>query len=286
MRSYLFLFTVLISGNSICQRYITGNAFRSIADHIHDETRLISDVTKIKHADIVFLKTDYLEDFFVNIFPKIEHPFILITHNSDYDAPGQFKDYLDSPKIIKMFSQNPTIAHPKLVPIPIGVANNHFNHGKEQHFDYVRYKLKEYRKKYLVGIGFKPAKYTLYFGSERSDAYSIFSNKDYSQRVFSDNHILYLSKMAECNYIVSPRGNGLDTHRAWEALLVGSIPIVMSSPLDKAFDGLPVLVVNNWNDINKEELIRTRDSIGNLKSEKMFFEYWSNLILSEKTKLS
>ena len=34
---------------------------------------------------------------------------------------------------------------------------------------------------------------------------------------------------------VSPRGNGLDTHRTWEMLFFGMVPIVLSSSLNRLF---------------------------------------------------
>jgi len=43
----------------------------------------------------------------------------------------------------------------------------------------------------------------------------------------------YLHKMGEHRFILSPRGNGLDAHRTWEALLLGVIPIVRSSALNR-----------------------------------------------------
>jgi hypothetical protein len=45
---------------------------------------------------------------------------------------------------------------------------------------------------------------------------------------------------------VCPQGNGVDTHRTWEALALGSIPLVRTSSLDPLFVGLPVLVLRHW----------------------------------------
>lgn len=45
-------------------------------------------------------------------------------------------------------------------------------------------------------------------------------------------------------YAVTPRGNGWDTHRVWEALFLGVIPILTHSPLDPTYEGLPILLVD------------------------------------------
>jgi hypothetical protein len=43
---------------------------------------------------------------------------------------------------------------------------------------------------------------------------------------------------------ICPRGNGLDCHRTWEALLLRSIPIVRTSTLDPLYEGFPVVIIS------------------------------------------
>jgi hypothetical protein len=64
----------------------------------------------------------------------------------------------------------------------------------------------------------------------------------------------YLYEMGQYKFILSPVGNGVDTHRTWEALLAGSIPIVESSVRDVMYEGLPVLIVKSWEDLNLQLL--------------------------------
>ena len=43
----------------------------------------------------------------------------------------------------------------------------------------------------------------------------------------------YLRTLGQHRFVLSPRGNGLDAHRTWEALMVGTIPIcLMMAPDD------------------------------------------------------
>ena len=88
-------------------------------------------------------------------------------------------------------------------------------------------------------------------------------------------HIKILEKYKFC---VCPPGRGIDTHRCWEALMVGTIPIVLSSSLNSLYINLPVLVLENLNIIteaylNKEysRLIKQR-----YKFEKLYSHYWKN----------
>jgi hypothetical protein len=56
-------------------------------------------------------------------------------------------------------------------------------------------------------------------------------------------------------FVVSPHGNGLDCHRTWESLALGNIVIVKRSPLDPLYQGLPVVIVNEWSEITAQNLL-------------------------------
>lgn len=87
--------------------------------------------------------------------------------------------------------------------------------------------------------------------------------------------------MTEYAFVLSPFGNGMDCHRTWEGLLCGCIPIVRSSVFDEMFEGLPVLIVNNWSDISLPLLVSTiarfKDNLDNneLKYEKLELSYYT-----------
>jgi hypothetical protein len=50
-------------------------------------------------------------------------------------------------------------------------------------------------------------------------------------------------------FVLSAIGHGLDCHRTWEALMLGSIVITRTSPLDPLFAGLPIVIVQDWAEI-------------------------------------
>lgn len=86
---------------------------------------------------------------------------------------------------------------------------------------------------------------------------------------------------------LSPRGNGLDSHRTWEALYLDVIPIVWHSTLDSLYKDLPVLIVNSWTDLNETFLRKQLYKIASKKREKpcryqylkLRNAYWVHLIL-------
>src|SRR5579872_2254235 len=131
------LFMALIIGLLSCTingmssyPYISGDTFRSFAHHVYDERHGDFNPARVRPKDIVFVKTDFVEKFFARFHPQIPNPYLLITHNSDDCIPGTCARYLDDPKLIAWFGQNmQAVSHPKLHPIPIGIANQYWPHG-------------------------------------------------------------------------------------------------------------------------------------------------------------
>ena len=70
---------------------------------------------------------------------------------------------------------------------------------------------------------------------------------------------------------MAPRGAGIDTHRLYESLLFGVIPIVKSSELDDLYQQFPIIIVDKWEDITYEFLIENYEE--NLKK---YFEWFEN----------
>ena len=95
--------------------------------------------------------------------------------------------------------------------------------------------------------------------------------------------------MLEYAFVLSPFGNGMDCHRTWEALLCGCIPIVRSSVFNELFDGLPVLIVDRWEDISLCLLIDTvaqfKEKMDNneYNYDKLRLSYYTKMFVSKST---
>lgn len=84
-------------------------------------------------------------------------------------------------------------------------------------------------------------------------------------------------KMSEYSFVLSPAGNGLDCIRTFEALCLGCIVILRKCELDiSMYDDLPVLIVNEYYDINENLLNNTiiEFSTKNFNYEKLKMNYW------------
>jgi hypothetical protein len=91
-------------------------------------------------------------------------------------------------------------------------------------------------------------------------------------------------KQKDFAFIISPHGGGYDCHRLWEALILGCIPIVKTSPIDKLYQDLPVLIVQSWSDVTMDLLVKIIEEFKikelnkEFKYEKLALSYWMNRI--------
>lgn len=262
--------------------YISGDTFRSIADVIFDETTQKIKPKKIKYGDIIFVRTDNLSDFFKYHHPRIKSRYILITHNSDIPIPnnytGDYAYYLDDNKIIAWFGQNvENYAHPKLHAIPIGLANRKWPHGNISIFNAaMQHNRAPNERQHLLYMNMCIETYP----KERRIVFDLFSQQSYCFTSPMKDLASYLYDLGNAKFTLSPRGNGLDCHKTWEALLMGSIPIIKHSSCDSLYDGLPVLLIHDWNEITEEFLHKKYEEFKNTTYhyERMYADYWINLI--------
>jgi hypothetical protein len=121
-------------------------------------------------------------------------------------------------------------------------------------------------------------KYT--FPSERVGVYDRFSKESYCYCSEKVNYDRYVEDLASSKFVLSPRGNGLDTHRLWETLYVGSYPIVKSSSLDALYEGLPIVIVDDWSEVTEEFLNAKYEEMEakTFSFDKLYSDFWYQTI--------
>lgn len=258
--------------------FLSGDAFRAYCDYVFDEEDSSLNPLAVQPNSTIFVKTDYLGRFFQQIHPRIPHKYILVSHNSDCSAPGDYVQFLEDEKLIAWFAQNVGATHPKLHPIPIGIANRYWGHGNGQIVKNVQSSKPSH--KHLLYLNFAIGT----FPQERQLVHSLLAHAPFSYHASSKKFKDYLRDLASCKFIASPRGNGLDTHRLWESLYVGSYPIVKSSSLDPLYADLPVVIVNDWTEVTQEFLDRKYQELQarTFSLDKLYIDYWIRLIDSYK----
>lgn len=258
--------------------FVSGDTFRAYADHIIDETGVAFNLERVKKGDVIFVKTDFLAFFFSEIHPRLMHPYILITHNSDYAVPQHFGHYLDDPKLFAWFGQNVDRNHPKLHAIPIGLANHYWPHGKTEIVAELQKNAQHDPKTIYVYINYD----TSTCNQRKNPALESLARSPFAYNPGRKPFDQYVYDLAHSRFVVSPPGNGPDCHRTWEALYLGAIPIVLRSALIPLYEDLPVLIVDDWAEVTEQKLARflseSQTQAYNLK--KIYVDYWFDLLRS------
>jgi len=211
------------------------------------------DITSLRPYDVLYVKTDYLYHgiFQEKVFPYIQVPFILVTGASSYPSlPND--QMLNDDKLLKWFCTNPPETDSdKVLPLPIG-----FEELEREGGDQILLKSvwNNHRKWEDKKDAFYLPYHTVGNNPVRDDHIDYLKKFDFvhveDQRLpFGE----YLKKLDEYKFIICLEGSGYDTHRNYESLLVGSVPIMIYSTVKKVYDydNLPSIFVRSWNEIDE-----------------------------------
>lgn len=226
---------------------------------------------EIKNAKTIFVYTHILNFFFSNILPQIEHPITLITHNSDAGIDSNYLQYIDSNKIKKWYCQNRYINHPKLISLPIGIANSQWPHGNQQML--CKIVNENIQKTNLV---FKNFDIDTNYNS-RTICNNVTNANNIHMSPYTTNEN-YWKQISASNYVIAPHGNGVDSHRIWESLILKTIPVVQYHECFSQFTDLPILFVNDWNMVTANFLT---DNLQKIQTKMQYLQildiaFWKN----------
>ena len=118
---------------------------------------------------------------------------------------------------------------------------------------------------------------------ERNIVYNKFINKDYvtigKHERNHNGHRKFIEEIYNHKFVLAPWGNGIDTHRLWMTLYLGSIPIVKYHKVYEQFKHLPILFVNDWDEITPNYLNKSFDEIHSKKYDMQIITmpYWKDL---------
>lgn len=120
-----------------------------------------------------------------------------------------------------------------------------------------------------------------------TDACTMKLNAKLQNVTIDDNHkaqIAYLQRLRCAKFVPVPEGASLDTHRFYETLTMGAIPIVIDfPPMRELFEELPVLRVQKWSDVTMHLLETSYKELRNMRHKynwrRLQAEYWREKIL-------
>lgn len=186
-------------------------------------------------------------DYFATKLWTLQNSAIILFANSDKNMSYDLcKPYLDNDKVLHIFCQNLLFQDKKATILPIGIANNQWVHGNKQLLITTPInKTKQILASFSTHTNFEA----------RNTCEIILRSKSIINHRFNSQKD-YINSLAEHKYVICPEGNGVDTHRFWEALLMKAVPIVLNSPFIENIKtlGVPLIIINSWSEINPDKL--------------------------------
>jgi hypothetical protein len=98
----------------------------------------------------------------------------------------------------------------------------------------------------------------------------------------------FLEEMVSHRFVLCPPGNGIDTHRLWEALYCQTIPVALANPGMDSFRDLPILFVNSFEKLTRDFLESEYERMASAEWNwpRLFLPWWRDRIRAEKEKLN
>ena len=259
--------------------YISGDSFLSIAGYAAlRSSRRIIERQALCHPSLrhVLFSEVPLEPETLRAFINSRKIKMIIHHNCDHPPSPQIRDLLHRKNVL-LKSVNLLDPLSSEECIPLGIENLSYR-----------------RNSPLSEFSATPPfiqKENLFHISVRSNT------NDAVRKVFLDQitsinltnrqlrRLDYYDLIRKSYYTLCPLGNGIDTHRFWEAIYKESIPVVLTESYLFADLTLPVLVLkNNWTDLSffdSANLIVHYHHLQKLDCSMAYMPFWTSRVLQQ-----
>jgi hypothetical protein len=259
--------------------FLSGDAFAKLSDVSVFPPRFRGKKPSrrdIATATIIFCPSHRLEDLLAD-YGTIITSKVLLLGNSDRDFISPIENLPRSIK--KVFCQNLGFKDPRYHVLPIGIENLRLATNGDTKLFSREFFGEEKSEKVLLGPFSKTH-------VERNEF--VFSDFTDDKALILNDRLkpsAYAQLSSTFRYIAAPRGNGLDTHRFWETLYRGGIPIVKNSAWSTQIQnlGIPLLEVNSWDASDVLETLKAAEKSIVVRRElpQLWMNWWERLIRNE-----
>jgi hypothetical protein len=254
------------------QQLVSGQNFKALCKYnLDDRYALVPYDDTLQEGDRVFLKVKDIPSFIAS--PPTKKVALVIANNDE-----TFDDSLMAkikPYVTTVYAVNSSAIG--AIQIPMGFRDSQYTSNT------VMYRIKEEasgERDILCLVNFLMATTDLLVTAsesrgERRRALDAFTGKDWasisneyinydlgkslnhSDEETKRRRIDYYKQLNRTKFVICPPGAGMDTHRIYECLFFGCIPIIKSSFLDPMYNRLGgCWIVGDWSDVTKEECER------------------------------
>lgn len=221
----------------------------------------VEDFENMEDNSIIFAKTDFVinGEFQETFLPHIKKPFKLVTAVSSYqigrdgDNPEAYKDILENEYLQEWFCTNPpNEEHEKIHALPIGFAEPNRLSSNQNSLKKLRKETKPFEEKANLFFipwhdqSTNPQRHEIINKLKKKEFVHMMQGKTSSEP--------YMKLIGAYRFTICVQGSGNDTHRLYESLLMGCVPITIDCTVKRLFDeyNLPGYFVKSWDEIDED----------------------------------
>jgi hypothetical protein len=182
------------------------------------------------------------------LMPKIKTLIIMESDTTQYESElASLYPYVE-----KIYSNNLIGSSSRCKPIPLGLERQAYRSAG---------RLNNFKQQSLIKRDKRSIEFMIAWNDKTNPNRNIYRRqfKDDSRCLIVENrlHANTIHRLIKkSRFVPCPAGNGLDTHRVWEAIYLGAVPVILESEFcgDATW---PVIVVKSWSELlekNREEL--------------------------------
>lgn len=225
----------------------------------------------VEEGAVIWLRLAWIKSFVRQVLPRIRARFVLVTADSDTPVPGGVRrlarTLVNDQRLIHWYAQNydGSDHRGRISPLPIGID---FHTLAERPFwgEQVAPPAEQERTLLSIRDGLPPLSQRIpavyvdfgwqrtHLGGRRSLIRHLRGQPDVVLQQAPLPRAEMWRRRGRYAFVLSPPGNGLDTHRIWEALALGHIALTPESALDPLFQGLRVACFRHWSELRRGSL--------------------------------
>lgn len=244
--------------------FVTQDTYKDICRYVIDESGYYENPNSYL-SNGFWVKTNYLHHF--EEYLKNQE-YVLFTGHCDLTVNESHRHILQHPNLIRWFAVNNVIEDVKLKPIIMGMGDGRYSHGNIAIVNKIQ-QLKNEKTQLLYG------NFKIENNKTQRQACLDYSHIKLAGRGLGTNTFESYLFDVSCSYFqLCPEGNGPDTHRIYDSLLMNCTPIVTENLYVQAYRdaGFPILVLKDWAELEKITL-----------SQELYYSIWKNFNVNELT---
>ena len=273
--------------------YISGNAIKELADAEFLDSGAVRLQKFHQNKTPVFYCHTHRFQAALPRIADFNSKIVLLTHNGDAKITtspnAEDADVRLMPEnVVKWFGCNILDHNDRTVSIPTGLENTHHfpELNKARKIFDINSQVKQHRN--LCYMNFNPNTNP----SERGWLYHNLVFHDWVTTRYGRNgndFESYLNDIYNHTFVLCPEGNsnghpraggGVGSHRVWECLYANTIPILTKGIQSEPFYDLPILFINDWNEISEDFLRCKYDEFKSktFNIDQLKLSYWKDQI--------